>query len=112
MRSGKMKRFFAIGAVLAIGVLPEAQAALMNSFTLKPGAHKSLTGGDLRVCNDAESASSATVQVRDSGMVYLQPGRCMNEWGMMLTFVNDGKEPLTIRYRSISKNNGRVPGHH
>jgi hypothetical protein len=70
-----MKKLFILVAVLVL-CLSQAQAALMNTFTLKPGNTKSLTGGDLQVCNDSESTSSATVAMRSGGMVYLQPGRC------------------------------------
>ena len=106
-----MKKLFISVAVLVL-CLSQAQANLMNAFTLKPGNTKSLTGGDLRVCNDSESTSSATVAMRSGGMVYLRPGQCFNEWGMMLSFSNDGQGILTIHYRSISKNNGRCPGRH
>jgi len=106
-----MKKPFIVVAVLIL-CLSQAQAGLMNTFTLKPGNSKSLTGGDLRVCNDSESTSSATVTMRSGGMVYLQPGRCFNEWGMMLSFSNEGKGIVIIHYRSIAKNNGRLPGHH
>lgn len=106
-----MKKLFIVVAILALG-LCQAEAALMNFFSLKPGASKSLNGGDLRVCNDLESTSSATVAMRSGGMVYLQPGRCFNEWGMMMTFSNEGKGTVLINYRSIAKNNGRFPGHH
>jgi hypothetical protein len=50
--------------------------------------------------------------MRSGGMVYLEPGQCFNEWGPMLTFHNEGKGAVNINYRSISKNNGRCPGHH
>ena len=73
---------------------------------------KALHGGDLRVCNDEVSAGAVTVMVRPNGMVYLAPGSCFNEWGSMLTFRNDGSGVVTIRYRSIAKNNGRCPGQH
>jgi hypothetical protein len=106
-----MRKFFFFIAVSVL-CLAQADAALMNTFVLKPGGKKSLMGGDLRVCNDAESTSSATVGMRAGGMVYLQPGRCLNEWGMTLSFVNEGKGIVTIHYRSIAKNNGRLPGHH
>src|SRR5215510_11299179 len=106
-----MKKLILLVAGLIL-CLSQAQAALMNTFTLKPGSHKSLTGGDLRVCNDLESTSSATVAMRSGGMVYLQPGRCFNEWGMMLSFINEGMGIVTIHYRSISNNIGRCPGHH
>jgi hypothetical protein len=29
----------------------------------------------------------------------------------MLTFTNEGKGTVIVHYRSIAKNNGRVPGH-
>ena len=70
---------------------------------------KALHGGDLRVCNDEVSAGAVTVMVRPNGMVYLAPGSCFNEWGSMLTFKNDGSGAVIVRYRSISKNNGRCP---
>jgi len=106
-----MKKPFVVVAVLVL-CLSQAQAGLMSTFTLKPGNSKYLTGGDLRVCNDIESTSSATVAMRSGGMVYLQPGSCFNEWGMMLSFSNKGEGTVTIHYRSISKNNGRCPGRH
>jgi len=108
-----MRRFLIGIAVLALGLSPEAQAALMSTFVLKSGSPgKELYGGDLRVCNDGESAGAVTVKVRPSGMVYLEPGRCFNEWGSVLTFRNDGSGAVIVHYRSISKNNGRCPGQH
>jgi hypothetical protein len=108
-----MRRFLIAIAAFALGLLPEAQAALMNTFVLKPGSpEKALYGGDLRVCNDVESTGAATVTVRPEGMVYLSPGRCFNEWGSMLTFKNEGSGVVILHYRSIAKNNGRVPGQH
>jgi hypothetical protein len=108
-----MKRFLIGIAVLALGLLPEAQAGLMNTFMLKPGSpEKPLYSGDLRVCNDEKSAGAVTVDVRPSGRVYLEPGRCFNEWGSVLTFRNEGGGVVIVHYRSISKNNGRCPGQH
>ena len=107
-----MKRLLAAAAVLALSLLPEAQAALMNTIVLKPGGlPKPLYGGDLRVCNDTDSTDAVTVKVRPEGMIRLAPGSCFNEWGPMLTFINEGSGVVVIHYRSISKNNGRVPGH-
>ena len=100
-------------SALMLGLMPAAQAALMVTLVLQPGSpEKALHGGDLRVCNDEGSAGAVTVMVRPNGMVYLAPGSCFNEWGSMLTFRNDGSGVVTIRYRSISKNNGRCPGQH
>ena len=107
-----MKKLLVAVAILAMAVLPEAQAGLMNTITLNPGSPpKPLYGGDLRVCNDSESTGAVTVTIRPGGMVYLQPGRCFHQWGPMLTFTNDGKGIVIVHYRSIAKNNGRVPGH-
>ena len=107
-------RGFLIGIIaLSLGPLPEAHAALMNSFVLKAGSpEKALYGGDLRVCNDGESAGAVTVNVRPNGIVYLAPGSCFNEWGSVLTFRNDGSGEVIVHYRSIAKNNSRCPGHH
>ena len=100
-------------AVLALCPLPAAQAALMDTLVLEPGSpEKGLDGGDLRVCNDGESTGAVTVDVRPSGRVYLEPGRCFNEWGSVLTFRNEGGGVVIVHYRSISKNNGRCPGQH
>jgi hypothetical protein len=108
-----MGRFLIGIAVLALGLLPEAQAALMDTLVLEPGSpEKALHGGDLRVCNDGKSAGAVTVLVRPNGKVYLAPGSCFNEWGSMLSFRNDGSGVVIVRYRSISKNNGRCPGQH
>ena len=92
-------------------MIAPAHTALMNTLVMTPGSHpKALYSGDLRVCNDSESTGSLTVHVRPEGMVYLEPGECMDEWGPMLTLVNDGSGIVIVHYRSISKNNGRVPG--
>ena len=108
-----MGRFLIGIAALTLGLLPAAQAALMDTLVLEPGSpEKALHGGDLRVCNDGESAGAVTVKVRPSGMVYLAPGSCFNEWGSMLAFRNEGSGVVILRYRSISKNNGRCPGQH
>ena len=108
-----MGRFLVGIAALTLGLLPTAQAALMDSFVLEPGSpEKALHGGDLRVCNDGKSAGAVTVLVRPNGIVYLAPGSCFNEWGSMLSFRNEGSGVVIVRYRSISKNNGRCPGQH
>jgi hypothetical protein len=107
-----MKRLLVAVAALAMAALPEARAALMNTITLKPGSlPQTLYGGDLRVCNDTDSTGAVTIKVRPEGMISLAPGSCFNEWGPMLTFINEGSGVVVIHYRSISKNNGRVPGH-
>ena len=108
-----MGRFLVGISALTLGLLPAAQAALMDTLVLQPGSpEKPLYSGDLRVCNDEKSAGAVTVDVRPSGRVYLEPGRCFNEWGSVLTFRNDGSGEVIVHYRSIAKNNGRCPGHH
>jgi hypothetical protein len=99
------------GEPASLWTAPEADAAtLFNRFVLSAGQTKELYGGDLRVCNDRNSTGSARVSVRPTGTLLLAPGRCFNEWGPM-TFANEGSGTVTIVTRSISKNNGRCPGH-
>jgi hypothetical protein len=65
-----MGRFLIAIAALTLGLLPTAQAALMDTLVLEPGSpEKALHGGDLRICNDGESAGAVTVKVRPNGMV-------------------------------------------
>ena len=108
-----MGRFLVGISALTLGLLPAAQAALMDTLVLQPGSpEKALHGGDLRVCNDEVSAGAVTVMVRPNGMVYLAPGSCFNEWGSMLTLRNEGSGEVIVHYRSIAKNNGCCPGHY
>ena len=87
-----------------MAVLPEAQAGLMNTITLYPGsAPKPLYGGRSASVQRLREHRAVTVTVRPGGMVSLQPGRCFNEWGPMLTFTNDGKGIVIVHYRSIAR---------
>ena len=88
-----------------------AAGTLFTYYQLPPGASKQLYGGDLRICNDSGSTGSARVSVRPTGFLLLAPGSCFNEWGPTLSFANEGSGTVTIVTRSISKNNGRCPGH-
>ena len=96
-----------------MAVLPEARAGLMNTIIFYPGSPpKPLYGGDLRVCNDFEQ-HGCRHRDHPSGRhgLSFSRGSCFHQWGPMLTFANDGKGIVILHYRSIAKNNGRVPGH-
>jgi hypothetical protein len=90
-------------------------AATYRTGAMKPHSTRAYTsGGELRVCNEGPVAvrllisNSLTDSSTDS---LLQPGRCNQSWGHMMTVVNDSDVPAAVwAYGSLGGRIGRAPG--
>jgi hypothetical protein len=76
-----------------------------DSFTLKPGEARIAKIGadyvDLRVCNDATSASAVLATIEPRRPELLQPGECTEDRGGGIVFRNPGNGPAMVTYRRI-----------
>ena len=89
-------------------------AATYRPGAMKPHSTRAYTsGGELRVCNEGPVpvrlfiSNSLTESSTES---LLEPGRCNQNWGHMMTVVNDSNVPAGVwAYGSLG---GRIgPGH-
>jgi hypothetical protein len=120
----KMKARMALALAVALAPVGFSTQALIEKTAMagaiyRPGAmapHSTrayTSGGELRVCNDGPVAvrlyisNSLTDSSTDS---LLEPGRCNQSWGHMMTVVNDSNVPAGVwAYGSLG---GRIgPGH-
>ena len=57
----------------------------------------------VRVCNDFNSAGTVTAIIDDQPALTLPPGRCAEDYGNRIQFVNNGGGTATVAYRSITQ---------
>ena len=55
----------------------------------------------VRVCSDFASTGTVTAVIDDQPAVTLPPGRCDEDWGNQVQFINRGGGSATLTYRSI-----------
>ncbi len=108
--------------VLAVALAPagfSVQGLIENdamaNATYRPGLmapHSTrayTSGGELRVCNDGPVA--VRLYVNDS-VSQLEPGRCNQSWGHIMTVVNDSNVPANVwAYGSLGGRIGAGRGH-
>jgi hypothetical protein len=108
--------------VLAVALAPVGFSAhglieknAMANATYRPGMmapHSTrayTSGGELRVCNDGPV--SVRLYINDSDSL-LEPGRCNQSWGHIMTVVNESNVPVTVwAYGSLGGRIGQGSGH-
>jgi hypothetical protein len=92
-------------AALAAAFARPASAQEFDRFTLGPGEARTVEIGanyvDLRVCNDATSASAVLATIEPRQPELLQPGECTEDRGGGIEFRNRGNGPANVSYRRI-----------
>jgi len=90
--------------------------AIYRTGMMAPHSTRAYTsGGELRVCNEGPVtvrlyiSNSLTNSSTDS---LLEPGRCNQSWGHIMTVVNDSNVPADVwAYGSLGGRAGQGPGH-
>lgn len=102
-------------AAALLAAAPMARPALASYFgtiTLKPGEVRlvstGLPGLNTRVCNDFFSTGAATVTIADNAPHDLLPGRCAEDIGNRIAVQSHASGQVTITYRSLQDNQGRI----
>ena len=84
--------------------------ATYRSGMMAPHSKRAYTsGGELRVCNNGPVAVRLYINDSDS---LLEPGRCNQSWGHIMTVVNDSNVPADVwAYGSLGGRIGAASGH-
>ena len=108
-------RILTLSVVALLSAAPMASPALASFFgsiTLKPGEARrvftGVAGLNMRVCNDFFSSGSATVTIADNTPHDLLPGRCAEDIGDRIAVQSHASGQVTITYRSLQDNQGRM----
>jgi hypothetical protein len=90
--------------------------ATLRPQMVMPGKTRSFgSGGEFRVCNEGSQplrmfASNSLTNVPTNSL--LAPGQCARAIGTMMSFKNEGQEPvMTYSYGGLGGRPGRGPGH-
>jgi hypothetical protein len=84
--------------------------AIYRPGLMAPHSKRAYTsGGELRVCNDGPVTVRLYINDSDS---LLEPGRCNQSWGHIMTVVNDSNVPANVwAYGSLGGRIGAASGH-